>query len=102
MSPRGGYRTLLQCDVWRERDRFLAHHEGGEREEDEDGDETEAGTAVLGLHYWSSSSSLSLDQRFPKEIRSEIETWYNPYNPHTKESIHLVRCPHVATDCYFN
>ena len=74
MSPRGGYRALLQCEVWRERDRILARHEGGEREEDEGGEETEAGTAVLGLHYWSSSSSLSSDQRLPKEIRSETET----------------------------
>ncbi|CAI8049424.1 WD repeat-containing protein 27 [Geodia barretti] len=72
MSPRGGYRALLQCEVWRERDRILARHEGGEREEDEGGEETEAGTAVLGLHYWSSSSSLSSNQRLPKEISEAV------------------------------
>ena len=63
MSPSGGYRPLLQCEVWRERDRFLASQEGGEEDEEEregGGEMAEAGTAILSLHYWSSSST---DQR---------------------------------------
>ena len=68
MTPRGGYRPLLTCEVWRERDRHLASSGTRPTEEEEEVEEVaEAGTAILSVHFWSPPSNC--DQRDDRLLR---------------------------------
>ena len=66
VSAGGGYRCLLECDVWRERDRHACLSATGTgtrpgEEREEEGGMAEAGAALLRLHFWHSSAEETAD-----------------------------------------